>query len=66
MFCHLRKYSRQVKRVNMSDTAKCIADINVVVDKLHMRGHTDPWCKENCDPHSHGDFDEVSFTYCNI
>ena len=52
--------------MSMSDTAKCIADIDIVVDKLHMRGHTDPWCKENCDPHSHGDLDEVSFMYCTI
>lgn len=40
--CHLRKYSRQPKRLETSNTAKLLGSINIVVDKLHMRGHIDP------------------------
>ena len=26
-----------------------LAKINMVVDRLHMKGHIDQWCKQNCD-----------------
>ena len=31
----------------------------IVVDKLHMKGHIDPWCKANCDAKSFTDLDNV-------
>jgi len=27
-----------------------ISQLEIVIDKLHMVGHTDKWCKEVCDP----------------
>lgn len=27
-----------------------LATVEIVVDKMYMKGHTDPWCKKNCDP----------------
>lgn len=24
--------------------------LNIVIDSMHMKGHTDHWCKQNCDP----------------
>ena len=34
----------------------------MVVDKMHMKGHTDPWCKEHCDPSKFQALDKVSLT----
>ena len=27
-----------------------MASLSIYVDKLHIKGHTDPWCLANCDP----------------
>ena len=40
----------------LSETAKKIAEKNIVVDKMHFRGHIDEWCSRNCNPN---DFDEL-------
>ena len=29
-----------------------LANVEIVMEKLHMRGHIDKWCSENCDPHN--------------
>ena len=29
---------------------KKLAEIEISVDRLHMKGHTDKWCIENCHP----------------
>ena len=31
----------------------------MVVDKMHMKGHVDNWCKKNCDAKSFADLDKV-------
>lgn len=49
--CHLRKYSRNPVRASLTQQAEAISHTEMVVDKMHMRGHIDPWCKANCDPH---------------
>ena len=57
--CHLRKYARSVKRSTVSPAATALANVEIVVDKLHMRGHTDKWCAENCDPHKFEELNDV-------
>lgn len=47
--CHLRKFSRNPIRANLTNYTKKLASVEMVVDKMHMRGHTDPWCKQFCD-----------------
>lgn len=27
-----------------------MTDFTVVIDSMHMKGHTDNWCKRTCDP----------------
>ena len=36
-----------------------LADIEIVVDKMHMSGHIDEWCKANCDPNKFAHLDKV-------
>ena len=48
--CHLRKFAQNPSRKDLTPTTKTIASTNIVVDKMHIRGHTDKWCLENCVP----------------
>lgn len=36
-----------------------LANIHIVIDKMHMAGHVDKWCKANCDPQLYDDLKEV-------
>lgn len=48
--CHFRRYSRNPSRILYTEQAKQLATVEIVVDKMHMKGHIDPWCLENCNP----------------
>ena len=41
-------------------TAERLASLNIVVDRLHFRGHVNAWCHQNCDPHLFDDLKDVS------
>ncbi len=58
--CHLRKFARNPSRKDLTQTAKELATLEIVVDKMHMAGHVDTWCKENCDARRFADLDDVS------
>jgi len=37
--------------MSRSDTNNTVlSKMEIVVDKMHMAGHVDKWCKETCDP----------------
>jgi hypothetical protein len=57
--CHLRKFTQHSTRKNVTATAQKLSETEIVIDKLHMAGHTDKWCKENCDPHHFQALDKV-------
>jgi hypothetical protein len=58
--CHLKKYAMNPRRCDKTETAKLISSISIAVDKMHMRGHVDPWCKKTCDPKLFSDLNQVS------
>ena len=47
-------------RVGLTETTQKIAQTEIVVDKLHMAGHVDTWCRQTCDPHLFSALDNVS------
>ena len=49
--CHLKKYACN-KRAELTTISKKISTFNIVVDKMHFKGHTDDWCKANCNPYN--------------
>lgn len=55
--CHLKRFARNPVRKDLTIQTKQLASVEMSVDKMHMKGHTDPWCKANCDP--------VNFTKLN-
>jgi hypothetical protein len=62
--CHLRKYACNPIRKDSTVTAQKISHMNIVVDKMHMAGHVDLWCKEHCDPRNCKELDEVDTEAC--
>jgi hypothetical protein len=48
--CHLRRFARNPIRAHLTLQTKQLAEVGMVVDKMHMKGHIDPWCKANGDP----------------
>lgn len=59
--CHLRLYATSAKRNSQTDTAFAIATKEIVIDKMHMAGHVDAWCKTTCDPQLYPDLEKVQF-----
>jgi len=57
--CHLWRYARNPVWRDLTECTKMISQLEIVIDKLHMVGHTDKWCKEVCDPHKFRDLDMV-------
>lgn len=48
----------------MTPTAMKLAQVEILIDKMHLTGHTDEWCLANCDPKRFKELDEVrALTY---
>ena len=60
--CHLRKYSLNLCRQDLTPTTKILSHLLMAVDKMHMAGHVDSWYKNTCDPHLFTDLNQVSLS----
>lgn len=58
--CHLRKYANNPKRKDLTVTTRLMSELEIVIDKMHMKGHTDMWCKDTCDPLKFSELNSVS------
>ena len=47
--CHLRKFYQNPVRRELTSTTQQMASIPIMVDKMHIAGHVDTWCLDNCD-----------------
>lgn len=45
----------------MTPAASKLASLNIVIDKLHFKGHTDSWCHSNCNPYDVKELEEVQY-----
>ena len=59
--CPLRRYATNPCRRNLTPQSIQLANTEIVIDKLHMAGHTDTWCRQHCDPKSFKELDNVSY-----
>lgn len=48
--CHLRKFATNKIRCDLTETAKRISKMEIVIDRMHFKGHVDQWCRQNCNP----------------
>ena len=54
-----------LREVLLTPTAGILSNIQIVVDKMHMSGHTDKWCWENCDPQLFPQLEKVyAYIFC--
>ena len=60
--CHLRKFATNPVRRSLTDTTQKIAAMEIVIDRMHFRGHADEWCRQHCDPYHFVELEEV----CNF
>ena len=58
--CHLKRYATNPTCSNLTATASRLASMNFVIDRMHFKGHTDPWYQEHCDPNKLKELDKVS------
>lgn len=57
--CHLKKYAENGKRCNLTAQTTKLMNTKIVVDKMHMKGHVDAWCKLHCDSRTIQELEKV-------
>lgn len=57
--CHLRKFARNPSRSSLTATASRIANLEIVIDRMHFKGHVDSWCKQTCNPDNFIELNDV-------
>lgn len=62
--CHLKKYALNPTRSMCTPTSEWLASLEIVVDKLHFKGHIDTWCHQHCNPYTHSDLENVDTEVC--
>ena len=61
--CHLRRFAQNPVRCDLTGTSKLIANLKIFIDRLHFMGHTDDWCRQNCNPDTLPLLQNVSFVH---
>ena len=56
---HLRRYARNPCRSKISPSSAKLANAEIVIDKMHMAGHTDKWCHQHCNPRAFNELENV-------
>ena len=64
--CHLKRYACNPTRGTCTPTAERLSSLNIVVDKMHFKGHTDKWCMENCNPYAHEELNQVESMWTSV
>ena len=63
--CHLRRYATNPKRSGLTPTTHKMAQTEIVIDKMHFKGHTDQWCRRVCNPYNFPELETVNLRkYC--
>ena len=57
--CHLKKYASHSTRKGLTPIAARLSEVNIVIDKLHFKGHVDKWCHEHCNPYKFEELNQV-------
>ena len=59
--CHLKRYACNPVRSTLTTISSRISAMNFAIDRMHFKGHVDPWCHENCDPNKFKELDKVGY-----
>ena len=58
--CHLYKYATNPRRSQLTPLTRRIANLKIVIDRLHFSGHIDTWCRAHCNPYNLEELCEVN------
>ena len=64
--CHVNKFCTNPIRKDLTGTTKKLALLPIMVDKMHITGHVDAWCLENCDSRKVKDLEKVRAPFTSI
>lgn len=64
--CHLRRFTNNPTQKDLIEQAKQLATTEMVVDRMHIKGHVDQWSKKNCDAEKCFHLDKVRPQTCSI
>jgi hypothetical protein len=62
--CHLAPFARNEKRRKHSPATEKMANVKILVDKMHFAGHVGEWCMQNCNPYKEPDLANVNTQIC--
>ena len=62
--CHLKRYACNAARSALTTTASRLASLNYAIDRMHFKGHIDPWCHNHCDPNKFKELENVRAYHC--
>ena len=48
-----------ITRKGLTPIAARLSEVNIVIDKLHFKGHVDKWCHEHCNPYKFEELNQV-------
>ena len=62
--CHLRRFVEKSNRIKTTERLESFSKYKFVVDKLHIQGHIELWCHQNCHPRLHPSLKSVNTVIC--
>ena len=62
--CHLIKYSQKQERMEVSDAAKRLGELEMFVDFFHIKNHIDPICHEKLNPYTQEHLKNINSSVC--
>jgi len=62
--CRLRRYIENCYRLTPTPRLEHLIKKKYVVDKLHIQGHTETWCHQNCHPSLFRELDDINTIVC--
>lgn len=60
----MRHLEKKQRNKNCHERLKSISDIKYVVDRLHIKGHSQKWCTERCHPDLFPELENVNTVVC--
>ena len=57
--CHLRKFARNPAHAGLTATTSKTAELEIVIDRMHFKGHVDSRCKQTCNPDNFSELNNV-------
>ena len=62
--CHLKPYAQKKERMEASEAAKHLGELEMCVDFFHIKNHVDKYCHENLNPYTKDHLKNINSSVC--